>query len=203
MSARTTRWRFAGQIAGLGTSGGTRVVIGRWPQSPLGSFADVMVERPDGHRVLLAPTQQVADFVAATYTFDEVRLTPVTVEATADRWRLEAGPLTLTLGLGRRTTLGWLLHGIPSPVATAPWFAGAVDPVARVVLRGVRTRGSAGGGRREWYGATDVHGVDALTGAFDGAELGALAPVDPPPCFGFSSTPARPCVTTVVTTVEL
>ncbi|HEX8970462.1 hypothetical protein [Oryzihumus sp.] len=202
MSARTTRWRFAGQIAGLGTSGGTRVVIGRWLQSPLGSFADVMVERPDGHRVLLAPTQQVADFVAATYTFDEVRLTPVTVVATADRWRLEAGPLTLTLGLGRRTTLGWLLHGIPSPVATAPWFAGAVDPVARVVLRGVRTRGTAGQGRREWYGATDVRALRTAAGAWEGEDLGVLRPVDPPVRFGFGSTPARPSVTSVVTTVE-
>ena len=36
-------------------------------------------------------------------------------------------------------------------------FCAAVDPVARVVMRGVRTRGSAGHGRREWYGATDHH----------------------------------------------
>jgi hypothetical protein len=202
MSARGTRWRFAGQIAGLGTSGGTRVVIGRWPKSPMGSFADVMVERPDGHRVLLAPTQQVADFVRATYTFDEVRLTPVAVDVTPGRWRLEAGPLKLSLGLGRRTTLGWLLHGIPAGVATAPWWAAAVDPVARVALRGVRTRGTAGQGRREWYGATDVRAVLACSGAWEGEDLGELRPVDPPVRFGFGSTPARPSVTSVVTTVE-
>ena len=33
-------------------------------------------------------------------------------------------------------------------------------------------------------------------------EGGALAPVDPPCRFGFSSTPRRPGVTSVVTTVE-
>jgi hypothetical protein len=33
-----------------------------------------MIERADGHRVLLAPTRAVGEFVAATYRFDEVRI---------------------------------------------------------------------------------------------------------------------------------
>jgi hypothetical protein len=66
----------------------------------------------------------------------------------------------------------------------------------------VHTRGSAKAGRREWYGATDLHGVTAASGTFDGADLGGLAPVDPPCRFGFSSTPREPGVTTVVTTIE-
>jgi hypothetical protein len=73
--------------------------------------------------------------------------------------------------------------------------------VARVVLRGVRTKGSAGQGRREYYGATDAHAVVAVGGRLEGQELGALAPVDPPCRFGFSSTPRRPQVTEVTTTV--
>src|SRR4051794_37547125 len=47
---------FDGWIAGVGTREGTRAVLGRWSSSPWGAFADVMVERPDGHRILLAPT---------------------------------------------------------------------------------------------------------------------------------------------------
>jgi hypothetical protein len=66
----------------------------------------------------------------------------------------------------------------------------------------VRTRGTAGGDRREWYGATDTHRVTELRGSFDGLDLGRLAAVDPPCRFGFSSTPRRPSVTTVVTTVD-
>jgi len=58
-------------------------------------------------------------------------------------------------------------------------------------------------GRREYYGATDAHRVTAATGSFDGRGLGALAPVDPPCRFGFSSTPRTPSVTTVVTTVDV
>jgi hypothetical protein len=87
-------------------------------------------------------------------------------------------------------------------VATAPWWAAAVDPVARVALRGVRTRGTAGQGRREWYGATDVRAILTCTGAWEDEDLGELRPVDPPVRFGFGSTPARPSVTSVVTTVE-
>jgi hypothetical protein len=67
----------------------------------------------------------------------------------------------------------------------------------------VRTRGTAVAGRREWYGATEVRAVVRMRGRFDDADLGALAPVDPPCRFGFSSTPRRPSVTSVVTTVDV
>ena len=77
----------------------------------------------------------------------------------------------------------------------------ATDPVARVVMRGVRTRGTAGGGRREFYGATDLHPVTAASGTWRGQDLGGLRPVSPEPGFGFSSTPTRPAVTSVVTTI--
>jgi hypothetical protein len=80
-------------------------------------------------------------------------------------------------------------------------FATLADPVARVVLRGVRTRGVARAGRREYYGATDVRSVSWVAGRFDGVELGRLAPVEPPCRFGFSSTPRRPSVTSVTTTI--
>ena len=194
---QVSRQRFRGQIAGVGTTSGVRVVVGRWDESPYGAFADVMVETDDGHRVLLAPTREVADFVAATYIFDEVRVEPITVNG----WVLSSDSLALELGVGRRTGLGRLLRVVPPRVAESPAWCTVTDPVAQVVMRGVRTRGTAGNGRREWYGATDVHAVVSVSGRFDGTDLGGLAPVDPPPSFGFSSTPRRPSVTTVVTTV--
>ena len=76
------RARFHGQIAGVGSTSGVRVVIGRWDASPLGAFADVMLEQPDGHRVLLAPSTAVAEFVADTYVFDEVVVTDVEAAVT-------------------------------------------------------------------------------------------------------------------------
>lgn len=196
-----SRLRFEGRIAGVGSTSGVRAVVGHWRSSPLGAFADVMVETASGHRVLLAPSPEVADFVAATYVFDEVRVEPVTVLATADRWTVASPSLRLGFGVGGRTRLGRLLALVPPPVATHPAWASAADPFSRVVLRGVRTRGVARTGRREWYGATDVHAVVDLAGSFDGTDLGGIAPVDPPCRFGFSSTPRRPSVTDVVTTV--
>lgn len=195
--------RFHGRITGVGSTSGVRVVVGRWHDTPMGEFADAMVETAAGHRVLVAPTAEVADVIATTYTFDEVRVEPVTTTDLAPgTWRLSSPSLELQVATGRRTPLGWLLHLLPARVLASPTTARLTDPVARLVLRGVRTRGSARGGRVESYGATDVHAVTALRGRFDGRPLGALAPVDPPCRFGFSSTPRRPSTTAVVTTVE-
>jgi hypothetical protein len=213
-----TRHRFRGAIAGVGSTSGVRVVVGRWVESPWGRFADVMVERPDGHRLLLAPTEQVAGLVTTTYTFDEVRLEPVEVLVGDGRgdlpgsvaegagrasgsWQVRSTSLSLDLSTGARTRLGRLVRLVPAPVAASPAFATVVDPVARLVMDGVRTRGVARPGRREYYGATDVHAVTGMTGQLDGIPLGALAPVDPPCRFGFSSTPRQPSVTEVVTTI--
>jgi hypothetical protein len=196
------RARCTGAIAGFGGDSGIRVVVGRWSQTPWGAFSDVMVERADGHRLLLAPDATVAEFVQATYSFDEVVQTPVLVEDTADGWHVETDQIDVDLRVGGRTALGVLLRTIPDRVATAPWWASAVDPVARSALRGVRTRGSAGSGRREWYAATDMHRILAISGTWCGEPLGDLRPVEPPVRFGFSSTPRTPAVTSVVTTVE-
>lgn len=198
--------RFDGHIAGVGTTSGVRLVVGHWHTTPYGSFSDVMVETAAGHRVLLAPSEEVASFIAGTYTFDEVRVEPVRVEAgrvdgAGNRWQVSSPSLELAFDVGRRTALGRLLRLVPGPVATSPAWAAVTDPVARVALRGVRTRGTARAGRREYYGAIDAWAVTSAAGTLEGAELGRLAPVDPPCRFGFSSTPRRPSLTRVVTTV--
>jgi len=197
------RVRFDGEIAGVGTTQGTRIVVGRWLQSPFGPFADVMVERADGHRVLLAPARPIADFVAATYAFDEVRVGQIELRTIPGGWQVSADDLELTVTVGARTTLGWLLRVVPSALAQAPAWAATVDPLVRRTMSGVRTRGSAGQGRREWYGALDSHRIDDAHAYWEGESLGALAPVAPPVRFGFGSTPATPSVVRVVSTVEL
>ncbi|MFD4599612.1 hypothetical protein ACFWPQ_16465 [Streptomyces sp. NPDC058464] len=200
---RRPRQCFDGWIAGLGTGSGTRVVLGHWPRSPFGPFSDVMLERSDGERLLLAPTRQTAEFVSDTYEFDTVHVVPVDVAVLADTWTVTAGPLRLRFTTGRRTPLGHLLHAVPGPLARRPAWSAITDGVARVLLPGVRTRGSAGNGRREWYGARDLLAIRELSGAYDGADLGALAPVEPPVRFGFGSVPRRPALTRVTTTVEV
>ena len=194
--------RFDGWIAGLGTAAGLRTVVGHWPRSPLGSFTDAMVELPDGHRVLLAPSDEVAAYVAGTYVFDEVRIGPVRTTADDGRWSVDAGPLVLAFTVGRRTALGYLLRTVPRRLATSPRWVAAIDSVARTVLPGVRTRGSASGGRREYYAALDLHGVTSAAVTWQGADQGPLAPVTPPVRFGFGSTPRSPSLTRLVTIVR-
>jgi hypothetical protein len=197
------RHRFVGAIAGAGSSSGIRVVVGRWSESPLGAFADVMLAEPDGTRVLLAPEDRVAAFVSTTYRFDRVTIGSVSVTSVDGGWYVDGPGLEVTLKVGRRSPLGWLLHLLPRRLATAPVWARLTDPVARVALRGVRTRGTAGNGRREYYGATDLRRVTHLTGRWQGLDLGTLAAVAPDPGFGFGSTPQRPSVTSIVTTVDV
>lgn len=196
------RSRFHGEIYGIGTEAGVRVVIGHWTDSPLGEFTDVMVQFARGHRLLLAPTDAVRDFVTATYTFDEVYLTPVEFTRHGDHVELFADDLRVSIELGKPTMLGRLLHSMPSKVTTAPWFCTFTDPIARVVLRGVRTRGSAGNDRREYYGARHQHRVTTATASWRGEDLGGLTPVTPPVTFGFGSTPAAPSVTSITTTID-
>jgi hypothetical protein len=198
-----TRLAFDGWILGTGTEAGTRVVLGHWPRSPLGPISDVMVQRPDGHRVLLAPSPAVAEFVASTYTFDEVRLVDVRVtRPDTGRWELDAGPLHLTAREGRRPALGLLLHAVPARLAVAPAWIGVLDLPARL-LTGLRTRGSAGNGRTEWYGVQDLHTLADGLASWDGEPLGGLTPVRPPVTFGFGSVPPGPAVVRVTTTVQV
>ncbi|MEV7394599.1 hypothetical protein [Streptomyces sp. NPDC091215] len=200
---RRPRLRFDGWIVGLGTASGTRVVLGHWFRSPFGPFSDVMVERRDGERVLFAPDRRMAEFVSGTYDFDAVRVVPVGVAVVADTWTVAAGPLRLRFVTGRRTPLGYLLRAVPGPLARRPAWCVITDVAARVLLPGVRTCGSAGRGRKEWYGARDLFTIRELSGDYDGADLGGLAPVEPPVRFGFGSVPRRPALTRVTTTVEV
>lgn len=191
--------RFDGHITGLGTASGTRVVVGQWDRSPIGPFADAMVESADGHRTLLAPSRVVADLVASTYTFDEVHVGTVRT----DGWTLSAGPLLASWRPGHRAPIGHALRLVPPTIGTSPTWARLCDPVARRLMPGVRTYGTAGNGRTEWYAARDTWHVDSARLAWDGVDLGPLADVDPPVRFGFGSAPRRPAVTRLSSFVRL
>jgi hypothetical protein len=193
---------FDGEICGFGTTSGHRVVVGRWTRSPLGAFADVMLEDAAGHRTLFAPDQAVADYVTATYTFDEVRIERVDTRRKKGLLALSAGPLRAEVAIGRRAGLGLALQVVPRAVGRTTWFAGAVDPVARRVLRGVRTKGTAGNGRTEWYSASDMRRLDSVAATFERDDLGTLADVWPPVGFGFGSTPRSPSIVALRTTIS-
>jgi hypothetical protein len=195
------RWTFDGHIAGLGTASGLRAVVGIWQDSPFGSFADVMVQQPSGHRLLLAPTPDVAGFIAATYSFDEVQVVDVSASLAGHSLTVDAGPLEVRAATGPRTLLGSALRAVPRRLAVHPRWLAAVNPFAALAAPGARTYGTAGSGRTEFYGVTDLHHVTSAVVRWNGADAGALAPIRPAVTFGFSSVPPRPSIARVCTTV--
>jgi hypothetical protein len=178
------------------------VVVGWWWRTPFGELADVMVEDPAGHRVLVAPDARMADLLEQTYAFDEVVTGPVQVCDRGRVVRVHGPDLDLGFTVGGRTLLGGLLGLVPRRLATSPRWLAVIDPAARMILKGVRTKGSAGGGRTEFYGAYGLHRIDCVFGTWRGTDLGTLTAVDPPVRFGFGSTPRRPVVTSLVTTIR-
>ncbi|MGV0109551.1 MULTISPECIES: hypothetical protein [unclassified Arthrobacter] len=194
--------RFEGHIAGIGTASGTRLVIGRWDASPFGAFTDVMMEDSAGVRTLLAPSREIADYVGATYTFDDVVLLEIVSSLDSSRLLVDAGDLQVQAEVGPVTLLGRLLGVLPSRLATHPRWLALINPVASLLVKGVATAGSAGNGRTEYYGVTSARSLTGATASWRGSDLGTLAAVSPPVRFGFSSAPPRPQLVTVTTTIR-
>jgi hypothetical protein len=197
----TKRWVFDGHIAGIGTESGLRVVVGLWQQSPFGAFSDAMVALPSGHRILLAPTAEVGDFIAEVYNFDETRVVDVAASRSGRRLTVDAGPLRIRASVGARTSLGAFARLVPRPVAVHPRWLWAISPLAARLSAGVRTAGAAKGGRQEYYGVTDLHRIDSASVSWDGGDAGSMAAIRPAVTFGFSSVPPEPSLARVRTTV--
>ncbi|TFV55750.1 hypothetical protein E4P42_21825 [Mycobacterium sp. PS03-16] len=192
---------FTGHIAGFGTTAGIRLVVGSWHDSPFGAFTDVMVQQPDEQRVLLAPTAEVADFVSTTYHFDHIEVGSVDATLTGDRLVVHSTALDVTVGIGGPAPLDRLLRVVPARLATTPWWLRAIDPIAAKMVAGVHTAGTAGNGRREYYGVRRSRMVTAVAGRYRGTDLGGLTPLRPPVTFGFASAPETPQIVAVTTTI--
>lgn len=178
-----------GTISSVGFESGDRFVVGVWRESPVGPLADVMWAQPDGTRVLLAPDEGAAEFVASVYRFDDVRVVPFEVRtATARQLDLDAGPLSLELSARRGVTLG---------VTRPAWFTRRVEgPIAKRLMN-VVTYGTSPTGVEEWYRAASFRLVDSATGRVDGHDLGGRRPVQPGLGVGFSEPPRWPSIVSV------
>ncbi|MGB3485419.1 MAG: hypothetical protein WBB07_24785 [Mycobacterium sp.] len=198
-----SRVTFTGQIAGFGTVAGVRMVIGMWQHSPFGAFADVMVQTPEDRRVLLAPTHAVAEFISTTYSFDDVRIGPVEAVMSADVLTVTAPRLVVSLRVGGPAPVDHVLRLVPGFLATAPWWLRLIDPVASRLVPGVHTAGSAGHGRREYYGVRRSRRIVSAAGRYESTPLRGLAELSPPVGFGFSSAPSAPQLVSVTTTIDL
>ena len=193
---------FTGHIAGAGTGSGLRIVVGKWDESPFGSFTDAMLQTADDERVLLAPTEGIAEFVSSTYHFDRVELGELSGELTADVLTVEADHFDARIHIGGASPVDALLRLVPPRLATSPRWLRVIDPIASRVVRGVHTYGTAGNGRAEYYGVRRSRRITAIDGHHRGVPFDGLAPLRPPVSFGFSSAPASPQIVAVTTTID-
>jgi len=190
MTDGARRVELAGRIGAAGFASGDRLVVGAWTSGPLGAMTDVMWARPDGERVLLAPDDAAADFIASVYRFERIDVVPVRAHWDGTTLDVEAAPVSVRLVAG----LGWRL---PPASLRPPWLTRFVEaPIARLTL-GVQAYGVTPTGVREWYRADRWRPVVSGAATLDGVDLGLIGPVDPPCRFGFSEPPARPSITDV------
>ena len=183
-----------GTISSAGFASGDRFVIGHWPESPVGPMGDVMWGTPDGRRVLLAPSNAVAEFVTSIYEFDEVRIGPLTTESDGRVTTAVGHGLDLRLVGGRKVPIPF-----PRPLSVTRWVEA---PIARALM-GVETFGTSSQGATEWYQSRGWRWVEAGHAVLDGRDLGDLRPVEPPLSVGFSEPPSRPSVVAVHVTIDL
>ncbi len=175
-----------GSITSVGFSSGHRFVIGHWPVSPIGPFADVMWRNPDDTKTLIAPAEAV-DYITAIYPFDHRIDSPVIVtEVSAKRGRrmeISSDRLQLSLDIGRTV------------VAFPPrprWITATVERWLARALLGVNTHGISPTGVEEWYRTRSVRRVVDGRGLLNGVDLGRIGPLDRPMDVGFSEPPRQP-----------
>ena len=171
-----------GSITSVGLTSGHRFVIGDWRRSPIGPFTDIMWSLPDGCRILLGEASATA-YVVSVYPFDEVRNHVVIAKRDGRDYIIRSDGLELDLKIGMAR-----LSLPPRP----RWITATVENWCSRKLLDVRTYGTSPTGVVEWYRTRTARRVVAATGSLDGADLGALAPLDRPLGFGFTDPPRRP-----------
>jgi hypothetical protein len=162
-------------------------------------MTDVMWGKPDGTRVLLAPSELVASFVSSIYDFDIIEVVRISVLELTDGFELTAGPLSLAVTAGRPR---WIFRLRPPFLRRSLLWVRIEDAVLRRIVghlvlkgaEGVRSYGKTRTGMREWYRIDEYRPIVAALASIDGRELGALRPVHPRLGVGFSEFPQQPAV---------
>lgn len=190
---------FEGAITAAGFASGHSVVVGAWARSPLGPFVDVMWRARDGRRHLLAPTAEVADYVADLYRFDEVAVVGIRGGVRGDVVSVDAGPLVLRASLAPADWRSWLFAMRPRSLRRSPRWITIEDRLARpfvgALLGGgaaVRAAGVAPGGQQEWYGADDWRRLADARLLVDGVDAGSMTWMPPDFGVGLSAFPRVP-----------
>ena len=174
---------FTGRITSSGFQTGDRIVVGAWKTSPFGNFTDIMWAKSDGTRVLIAPTQEIADYVTAMYSFDEILLEDV--DSIEDGRCLKVKCETMELDFQ------WN-KGFKIPFKRSLLFIATVELFFAKLIFSTRTYGVTKNNRKEWYAIDRVSHITHATANISGKGVGRFKPMDEPCKFGFSEAPKKP-----------
>ena len=174
---------FKGRISSSGFASGDRIVVGDWKESPLGSFTDIMWARPDGHRTLIAPNQEVVDYVEGMYSFDEIKIQDITVTEKERRFTLSCESMELDFSWKK----GWKI-----PFRRSLFFIATVELFFAKLFFGTRTHGTTKNNRKEWYAIDRVSNITDASATIEGKDAGGKMPMKEPCKFGFSEAPKKP-----------
>ena len=174
---------FQGRITSSGFQTGDRIVVGAWNSSPFGNFTDIMWAKPDGTRVLIAPTQEIADYVTAMYSFDEVILEEIVSK--------EEGRCLTVKCKSMDLQFSWK-KGFAIPFKRSLLFIATVELFFARLIFSTRTYGLTRNNRREWYAIDRVSNLSQASAKIGGNNVGNMAPMNPPCKFGFSEAPKKP-----------
>ena len=174
---------FQGRITSSGFQTGDRIVVGAWNSSPFGNFTDIMWAKPDGTRVLIAPTQEIADYVTAMYSFDEVVLEEIVSKEEGRSLSVECKSMDLQFSWNR---------GFVIPFKRSLLFIATVELFFARLFFSTRTYGLTRNNRREWYAIDRVSNLSHASARIEGNNVGDMATMNPPCKFGFSEAPKKP-----------
>ena len=174
---------FKGRISSSGFASGDRIVVGDWKESPLGSFTDIMWARPDGHRTLIAPNQEVVDYVEGMYSFDEIKIQDITVTEKERRFTLSCESMDLDFSWKK----GWKI-----PFRRSLFFIATVELFFAKLFFGTKTHGTTKNNRKEWYAIDRVSNITDASATIEGNDAGGKMPMKEPCKFGFSEAPKKP-----------
>ena len=174
---------FQGRITSSGFQTGDRIVVGAWNSSPFGKFTDIMWAKPDGVRVLIAPSQDVADYVTEMYSFDEVLIENIVTNEEGRNLKVECDSMQLDFSWKK---------GFAIPFKRSLLFIATVELFFAKLIFSTRTYGLTRNNRQEWYAIDRVSNLSSALATINGQNVGEMAPMNEACKFGFSEAPKKP-----------
>jgi len=184
---------FRGRIFSSSFGRGDRIVIGKWEESPLGRFTNVMWADPNGKRTLFSPSEEHSEYVSSLYTFEEIRIVPIEVNIAGKSISVQADDLRVSMFWG---------FTLPLPIPRPLWFISSVENFFARILFGTKTHGLANNGNEEWYSVRGISWLKGASAKVSGDDLGDMTRRSDSACFGFSEPPVRPAAVTLSSIIQ-